>query len=136
MKTLVQSTLGVAACFGILLGAAGCAQQSPAQTQVDVNRAATQGAKDVAAARQQADSRVEDAQRDLTRKEDEVTRAAAAGDRSLTIAQSEAAHRVALQRCDFQTGDARTICKNQADEALSAAKASVEASKSGGTPQG
>jgi len=136
MKTLAQSTLGVAACLGILLGAAGCARQTPAQTQADVNRAAAEGAKDVAAARQEADSRVEDAQRELTRNEAEVTRAAAVGDRSLTIAQSEATHRVALRRCDFQAGDARTVCKNQADEVLSAAKASVEASKSDGMPRG
>jgi outer membrane lipoprotein-sorting protein len=121
----------------VLLGAvAGCAQQSPAQTQADVNQAAAQGARDVATVRDQSDQRVRDAQRDLTSKEDEVTRAAATGDRRLTVAESEATHGVAIQRCAFQTGDARTACQDRADEALSAAKASVEASKSGGLAPG
>jgi hypothetical protein len=134
MNALTQSML--VACSVSLLAAAGCAQQTPAQTQADVNQAAAQGAKDVTTARNEANDRVQDAQRDLTSKEDEVRRAAAAGDRDLTIAESEANHRVAVQRCDFQTGDARTACQARADDALSAAKASVEASKKAESPRG
>jgi hypothetical protein len=134
MKTLTPAVL-LTGVF-TLLAAVGCAQQSPAETQADVNKAAAQGARDVATVRDESDQRVRDAQRDLTHKEDEVTRATASGDRRLTVAESEAAHGVALERCDFQTGDARTACKNQADDALSAAKASVEASKTGGLPRG
>jgi hypothetical protein len=134
MNALTQSML--IACSCILLAAEGCAQQSPAQTQANVNQAAAEGARDVATARSEANSRVEDAQRDLTSKEDEVRHAAADGDRKLTIAQSEATHRVDLRRCDFQTGDARTACQTRADDALSAAKASVEASKRTDLPQG
>jgi hypothetical protein len=134
MNALTQSML--VACSVTLLTAAGCAQQSPAQAQAGVDQAAAEGARDMATVRNDANNRVEDAQRDLTRKEDDVRRAAADGDRRLTIAESEATHRVALEHCGFQTGDARAACQTRADDALSAAKASVEASKTADLPRG
>jgi F0F1-type ATP synthase membrane subunit b/b' len=134
MKMLTATLLAI--CSTTWIAAAGCAQQSPAQTQADVDKAAAQGAHDVATARHEAEQKVEEAQRDLTRKEDDVVRAAAAGDRKLTVAEAEARYQVALQRCDFQTGDARSTCRERADAAMSGAKASVEASKAGAVPQG
>jgi hypothetical protein len=134
MKAFAQSVL--IACSVTLLATAGCAQQLPANTQADVSQAAAQGARDVATVRNEVEHRVQDAQRDLTAKEEEVRRAAAAGDRKLTVAQAEATHDVAIRRCEFQTGEARTACRNQADDALSALKASVQASKRAEVPQG
>jgi hypothetical protein len=48
---------------------------------------------------------------------------------AVTVAESEATHKVATDRCESQSGDARAQCKDQADVELKAAKDRAEATK-------
>lgn len=68
-------------CSLTLLGAVGCVQQTPAQTQAEIDQAAARGARDAVAAREESDRRIDDAQRGPPRREEDVSHAPAAGDR-------------------------------------------------------
>jgi hypothetical protein len=68
-------------CSLTLLAAVGCVQQSPAQTQADIDQAAARGARDAVTAREESDHRIDDAQRGPPRKEEDVSHAPTASDR-------------------------------------------------------
>jgi hypothetical protein len=68
-------------CSPTLLAAVGCVQQTPAQTQADIDQAAARGARDAVTAREESDRRIDDAQRGPPRKEEDVSHAPAASDR-------------------------------------------------------
>lgn len=119
-----------AGLLGLMLS--GCNRpESAAETRADVAEAQTEGRKDVAEERKEAaDSTmgarqdVMDAQRDVNQAEVELNRELAEGNREITFAQAQAAHSVAIEKCEALTGEMRDACKKEADEALDRAKAS------------
>lgn len=64
MRTLTRPLL--LACTFTLLAVAGCVQQTPAQTQADIDQAASRAARDVEASRGESDRRIEEHQRGQT----------------------------------------------------------------------
>lgn len=120
--------------LGVLL-AAGCGKApTTAQNQVDIAKAQREGAKDVAAAQQQADERMATANQDVSTAEREAAKTSAGETRNMTVAEAKAANEVALERCEAQTGDARADCRHVADTELDARKARAEATEAIRTP--
>lgn len=120
--------LFTAGLFGLMLS--GCDRpESAADTRADVAEAQSDGREDVADAREDAaesrtDARkdVMDAQQDVNQAAVELSRESADGNREVAFAQAQAAHGVAIEKCDASTGDMRDACKKEADEALERAK--------------
>ncbi len=120
---------------GLLLAVVGCAkQESAAQTRADVARAQTAGDKSVAIAQGDASDKMAKADEGVAKAQDEAARTSAGTSRDMTIADAEAAHNVALARCEAQSGRTRTDCKNVANSDLAAAKAHAEATKEAQAP--
>lgn len=132
---MIKNLTAVAA-IALLLASAGCARESAAKTEADVTKAEAAGAQDVAAVRNDATDTMADARMELTNKQDEVARKAADTNRTMVIAEAEAAHKVAIERCESQTGDARTDCKKHADVELADAKAAADAAIATEFPKG
>ncbi len=105
------------ATAALLVGIAGCAKQSPAQTQADVSKAEDVGAESVAAAERDATSTMVNAGKDVA------------------VAKAEAAHKVAIARCEGSSGDVRKACLAQADADLATAKANADATKIANDPK-
>src|SRR5487761_2019477 len=114
----------------MLLGVAGCNKpESAAQTRTDVTNAQSAGDKSVAIAQGDASDKMAKADEGVAKAQDEAARTSAGTNRDMTIADAEAAHNIALARCEAESGRKRTDCKNVADSALAAAKAHAEATK-------
>lgn len=114
---------------------AGCGGASPAQTEAAVDKAQDAGMKDVADARTDANDKMANASKELSKKQDDFAHDGAEATRSVTIAKAEAAHKVALARCDIQTGSKLTACKKLADAELAAAKANAEVTQAATDPK-
>ena len=120
---------------GLLLAVVGCArQESAAQTRMDIASAQTAGDKSVAIAQGNASDKMAQADERVAKAQDEAARISAGTSRDMTIADAQAAHNVALARCEAQSGRTRTDCKNVADSDLAAAKAHAEATKEAQAP--
>jgi hypothetical protein len=105
MKTLANAA-AILALAGLML--AGCQrQETPSQTREDVAEAQREGNEEVM--EQQAEALDDGA---VTRDDTEEIR----------LAQAESEHKVAMERCEALTGEARDTCKEQADAMLERAK--------------
>lgn len=119
----------VFAVLAVLFAVAGCAKETPAETQADVATAQAEGAQSVAEAKTDASDTMADVREDVTKTQTEAAHDAAGATLKVTEAQAEAAHKVAIERCESMTGDARSTCKTQADTELEAALARAKADK-------
>lgn len=61
--------------------------------------------------------------------ETEYEHEAAKGNLDLAIAEAEAAHKVNIEQCEALAGDARTLCKKQADATLEQTKVQAKITK-------
>jgi hypothetical protein len=128
----------VAAAF--LLTACNKAE-TPAEVQRDVAKAQAEGQRDVADARADAKEANADADKNVAdaiadRDADDVAdqahdanETADKGQSNIRIAQAEAAHRVAVEKCDALTGAAQKECKDDADKTLDQAKDAAKANR-------
>ena len=115
--------------------------ETPAEVQHDVAAAQAEGERDVADARADAKEANADADKDVAdaiadRDDDEVAdqahdanETADKGKSNIVLAQAEAAHRVAVEKCDALTGAAQKECKDDADKTLDQAKDAAKANR-------
>ena len=108
--------------------------ETPAEVARDVEKAKAEGQRDVADARadvQQAnadaDKQVADAiadhdDKDVAREAHDANATYDKGNAKIMIAQAEADHKVAVEKCDAMSGPAQKDCKDSADRALDQAK--------------
>lgn len=126
------------------LAIAGCNKaESPAEVRHDVADAGAEGQRDVADAQADARENLADAQKDVAdaQKDGDVndtmdqaqqaSAAAARGDFKVAMAQAEANHKVAVEKCETLTGDAQQSCKDRADSELDMAKKEAELRRDG-----
>ena len=113
------------------LALAGCEEaRSPAEVRQDVAESRAEGYGDVADARAAALKDSVDAETDVTKavanhdvneaigEAREADQVAAEGAEKVRLAQAEADHDVAIQKCAALDGDARKQCRDQANAAL------------------
>ena len=117
------------AVLAVLFAVAGCAKETPAETQADVATAQAEGDKAVAEAKADASTTMENAREDVTKTEAEAAHDAAGAALKVTEAEAEATHKVSIERCESMAGDAKANCKKQADTELEAALARAKADK-------
>jgi hypothetical protein len=115
--------------------------ETPAEVARDVEKAQADGQRDVADARadvQQAnadaDKQVADAiadhdPDDVARQAFEANQKFDEGKSKIVIAQAEADHKVAVQKCEGLEGSAQRDCKDDADKALEQAKESAKVNR-------
>lgn len=113
--------------------------EAPAEVQHDVATARAEGQRDVADARADAKEDNADANKDVADAiadndaDDVVDQArdanetAAKGDSKVRIAQAEATHKVATEKCEALTGASQKACKDRADAQLDQAKQAAKA---------
>lgn len=132
--------LGAVAAATLFLAACNKAD-TPAEVARDVEKAQADGQRDVADARADvaqanadADKQVADAIADHD--EDEVAKQAHdanetfdEGKSKIVIAQAEADHQVAVQKCEGLEGSAQRDCKDKADRALDQVKESAKVNR-------
>jgi len=126
----------VAATFA--LGACKKAE-SPAEVQRDVAKAEAEGHRDVADARADVKEANADADRDVAKAiadhdQDNVAKAAHdanvtadKGKAKIMLAQAEAAHKVAIEKCEGMSGAPQKECKDDADKTLEQQKDAAKA---------
>jgi hypothetical protein len=114
--------------------------ETPAQVQHDVAKAQAEGERDVADARSDAkeasadaDKKVADAIADhdddaVARKAQDANETADEGKSKIMLAQAEAAHKVAVAKCDALTGSPQKECRDDADKTLEQAKEDAKTS--------
>jgi predicted small secreted protein len=112
--------------------------ETPAEVARDVEKAKAEGQREVADARadvQQAnadaDRQVADAisdqdQDDVARQAHDANETFDEGKSKIVIAQAEADHEVAVQKCEALEGSAQRDCKDKADRALDQTKESAK----------
>jgi hypothetical protein len=126
------------------LALAGCNKaESPAEVQHDVTTAQADAQRDVADARADARENMADANKDVADaaadhdaadvadQAKDANQTAAMGDYKITVAQAEAAHKVATQKCEGLSGSAQQDCKDRADNELDHAKKQAEQRREG-----
>ena len=129
-------TIAAGITIALLLAAAGCARETPSRTEADVTKAEAAGAEDVAGARTDATATVAEAQKNVSDTQDVLARKTVDANQALAIAEAQATHKVALERCESQAGEARAACKKLADIELSDATARADAIKAAAYPNG
>ena len=121
------------------LALSGCNKAENAnEVRQDVAKAAAEGNRDVADARAEAQKDAIDAQTDVTKavadhnvadaidEAHEADKVAMKGDAKVQIAQAEATHKVAVEKCEAMSGDMQKQCKDSADADLKAAREFAE----------
>jgi hypothetical protein len=133
--------LWAVAVAALLLAACNKKAETPAEVQHDVAKAAAEGQRDVADARADAkeanadaDKQVADAiadhdEKDVAREAHDANETADKGNSKIMIAQAEADHKVAVEKCDALTGPAQKECKDNADRALDRARETAKANR-------
>jgi hypothetical protein len=134
------TTLIMIAVTGIVLG--GCNKaETPADVRQDVAEAEAEGNRDVADTRADAQKDSIDAETDVTKavanhdvneaidQAHEADKVAARGDAKIQLAQAEATHKVAVEKCGATSGEAQKECKARADADLDTAKQNAEMSR-------
>ena len=113
--------------------------ETPAEVQHDVATAQAEGQRDVADARADAKENNADADKnvadaiadndgdDVVDQARDANEAAAKGDANVRVAQAEAAHKVANEKCESLTGASQKDCKDRADAELDQAKQAAKA---------
>ena len=127
----------VAATF--LLTACTKKAETQAELQRDVTKAQAEGQKEVADARADAqeanadaDKQVADAiadhdDKDVAKQAHDANETADKGKSKIMLAQAEADHKVAVEKCDALSGTAQKECKDTADRTYDEAKQSAKA---------
>lgn len=133
-RKLMMVAVFSASALGLSL--AGCArEESRSETRTDVAKAQTDGQKDVAEERRDAAEERTEAQSDVNASSAELQQETAEGNREVAMAKADADHKVAVERCEAMTGDARSNCKDDAGAALEVAQAQAEADKLAADPK-
>lgn len=113
--------------------------ETSAEVQRDVAKAKAEGERKVADARADAQEANADADKNVAEaiadhKEDKVSEAAHdanetadKGKQKIMIAQAEAAHKVAMEKCEALSGAPQKECKDDADKTLEHDKAAAKA---------
>ena len=108
--------------------------ETPAEVARDVEKARAEGQRDVADARADAQQAGADADKqvadaiadhdddDVAKQAHDANEAFDQGKSKIVIAQAEADHKVAVEKCDALAGSAQKDCKDNADRALDQAK--------------
>ena len=122
-------TLCVLVAAGFALTACN-KSETPAEVQHDVAKAQAEGQRDVADARADAKEANADADKnvadaladqdadDVADQAHDANETADEGNARIRLAQAEAAHRVAVEKCDALTGASQQECKDDADKTL------------------
>ena len=126
------------------LALVGCNKaESPAEVQHDVTTAQAEGQKDVADARANATENDADASKDVADavadndskdvadQSKDAAQTATKGDYKITVAQAEASHKVASEKCEALSGSAQKDCKTRADNELEHARRQAEQRRDG-----
>lgn len=115
--------------------------ETPAEVARDVEKARAEGQRDVADARadvQQAnadaDKQVADAiadhdDEDVAKQAHDANATFDKGNSRIVLAQAEADHQVAVEKCDALAGQQQKDCKDNADRALDQAKQAAKANR-------
>jgi hypothetical protein len=115
--------------------------ETPAEVQHDVAKAQAEGERDVADARADAKEAQADADKnvadavadhdddDVAAQAHDANETADEGKSRIMIAKAEAAHKVAVEKCDALTGAPQKECKDDADKTLDQAKEAAEANR-------
>src|SRR5687767_6255752 len=115
--------------------------ETPAEVQHDVASAQAEAQRDVAdatadakEANAAADKNVADAiadneADDVTEQARHANETADKGDERIMIAKAEAAHKVAVEKCDALTGAAQEECKDDAEKTLDQAKEAAKVNR-------
>jgi len=129
----------VAAAF--LLTACNKKAETQAEVQRDVAKAQADGQRDVADARADAqeanadaDKQVADAIADhdekaVAQEAHDANETADKGKSKIMLAQAEADHKVAVEKCEALSGPAQKDCKDNADRALDDARQTAKANR-------
>ena len=132
--------LCVVAAAAIMLTACN-KSEAPAEVARDVEKARAEGQRDVADARADAqeanagaDKQVADAiadhdDDDVAKQAHDANETYDKGKSKIMIAQAEADHEVAVQKCDALEGPAQKDCKDNADRALDEAKQTAKVNR-------
>lgn len=108
--------------------------ETQAEVQRDVAKAEAEGQRDVADARADAKEAMADADKnvadavadndadDIANQAHDANETADEGQSKIRIAQAEAVHKVAVEKCDALTGAAQKECRDDADQLLEQAK--------------
>jgi multidrug resistance efflux pump len=120
--------VSLAAC-SLALTTASCGRPSATQAQANVAAAQASGDKDIAAAQTSADNTATDTRKQMAAAESNASHDTADADWKVMNAESMAANKVALERCESLLGDTRSACKKEADAQLALAKARADAAK-------
>jgi hypothetical protein len=115
--------------------------ETPAEVQRDVAKAQAEGKRDVADARADATEAQADADRkvanaitdhdanDVAKEAHDANEAYDKGKQKIVIAQAEADHKVAVEKCDALEGSQQRQCKDEADKTLAQAKEAAKANR-------
>jgi hypothetical protein len=115
--------------------------ETPAEVQHDVATAQAEGERDVADARADAKEAQADADKnvadavadhdddDVAAQAHDANETADKGKSRIMIAKAEAAHKVAVEKCDALTGAPQKECKDDADKTLDQAKEAAEVNR-------
>lgn len=115
--------------------------ETPADVQQDVAKAEAEGQRDVADARSDAKEATADADKnvadavadqdadDVAGQAHDANQTAERGNSRILVAQAEATHKVAVEKCEALTDAARTECKDDADETLDQAKEAAKTNR-------
>lgn len=115
--------------------------ETSAEVQHDVTKAQAEGQRDVADARADAKEANADADKnvadaiadhdadDVAEQAHDANETADKGSAKIMIAQAEAVHKVAVEKCEGLTGAPQKECKDDADKTLDQAKQAAKANR-------
>ncbi len=110
--------------------ASGCDRaKSPQAAANDIAEARQSAAQEVNDANREAAKDINAASKELQDKATELADSNAKAAYDLTLARADGDHKVALQKCMTQDGDAQKLCKDRADAEYEAAKANAKATR-------
>lgn len=114
---------GLSAAVVLLLATGGCGNAGPPPNALEVRKDAAEGAKREAEARMDATYDREQVRKHALEAQAGGAPADPASTRNAALASAEATYAAAVLRCDAQTGESRTPCRERADSELASAKA-------------
>jgi uncharacterized lipoprotein YajG len=129
------------AAAALLLTACSKKAETQAEVQRDVTKAQAEGQREVADARADAkeanadaDKQVADAiadhdDKDVAQQAHDANETADKGKEKIMLAQAEADHKVAVEKCDAMAGSEQKACKDNADREFDQAKETAKANR-------
>lgn len=110
--------------------ASGCDRaKSPQAAANDIAEARQSAAQEVNEANRDAAKDINAASKDLQDKASELADSNAKAAYDVALARADGDHKVAVQNCMTQNGDAQKLCKDRADAEYDAAKANAKATR-------